>query len=93
LFELYSTGNYSIIELQDWLAEKNILSRNGTTLGHSVIDTILNNPFYYGLARWHGVSKMGNTNPLSRKSFMMFANIPLENIAVSFYADAFMIFF
>ncbi|HUD05117.1 MAG TPA: recombinase family protein [Patescibacteria group bacterium] len=67
LFELYSTGNYSIIELQDWLAEKNILSRNGTTLGHSVIDTILNNPFYYGLARWHGVSKMGKHKPIIKK--------------------------
>lgn len=67
LFELYATGNYSIIELQDWLAEKGILSRNGTTLGHSVIDTILNNPFYYGLIRWHGVSKMGKHKPIITK--------------------------
>lgn len=67
LFELYGTGNYSIIELQDWLAEKNILSRNGTTLGHSVIDTILNNPFYYGLCRWHGVSKMGKHKAIISK--------------------------
>ena len=27
LFELYATGSYSILEVQDWLAEKNILSR------------------------------------------------------------------
>jgi DNA invertase Pin-like site-specific DNA recombinase len=67
LFELYATGNYSILELQDWLADKNILSRNGTTLGHSVIDTILNNPFYYGLIRWHGVSKMGKQKPIIKK--------------------------
>ncbi len=67
LFELYATGNYSILELQDWLAEKNILSRNGTTLGHSVINTILNNPFYYGLCRWHGVSKMGKQKPIITK--------------------------
>ncbi len=41
LFELYATGNYSILELQDWFADKNILSKNGTTLGHSVINNIL----------------------------------------------------
>jgi site-specific DNA recombinase len=60
LFELYATGNYSILEVQDWLAERNIVSRNGTGLGHSVINTILKNGFYYGLIRWHGMSKKGN---------------------------------
>lgn len=64
LFELYATGNYSILEIQDWLADKNILSKNGTNLGHSVINTILNNPFYYGLIRWRGQSKMGNHVPV-----------------------------
>ncbi|MDP3973934.1 MAG: recombinase family protein [Candidatus Daviesbacteria bacterium] len=64
LFQLYATGSYSIIEVQDWLADKNILSRNGTGLGHSVICNILNNPFYYGLIRWHGESKMGNHRPI-----------------------------
>src|SRR5437588_684840 len=59
LFELFATGNYSILELQDWLEDKNILSKNGTTLGHSVINNILKNPFYYGLIRWHGEAKIG----------------------------------
>ncbi len=67
LFELYATGNYSILEVQDWLADKNILSKNGTGLGHSVINTILNNPFYYGLIRWRGESKMGNHIPIIAK--------------------------
>lgn len=67
LFELYATGNYSILEIQDWLADKNILSKNGTGLGHSVIHTILNNPFYYGLIRWHGESKIGNHTPIITK--------------------------
>jgi len=67
LFELYSTGNYSIYELQNWLAERDIVSKNGTPIGHSVINTILNNPFYYGWIRWHGEGKMGNHMPIISK--------------------------
>jgi len=67
LFELYATGSYSIIEIQDWLADRNIISRNGTGLGHSVIHTILNNPFYFGIIRWHGESKTGNHIPIISK--------------------------
>ena len=67
LFELYATGNYSIVEIQDWLADRNIISRHGTNLGHSVIHTILNNPFYFGWIRWHGEGKMGNHLPIISK--------------------------
>ncbi len=67
LFELYATGNYSILELQELLSKKNITSRTGTGLGHSVICNILNNPFYYGLIRWHGDSKIGNHKPIISK--------------------------
>lgn len=68
LFELYATGNYSILAIQDWLAEQNLVSKNGTSLGHSVINTILRNPFYYGLIRWHGKSKIGNHVPIISKN-------------------------
>ncbi len=67
LFELYSTSNYSILALQEWLSKKNVISRNGTGLGHSVICNALNNPFYYGLIRWHGESKMGKHKPIITK--------------------------
>lgn len=67
LFELYATGNYSILELQEWLSKKNVVSRTGTGLGHSTINNILNNPFYYGLIRWHGQSKMGNQKSIISK--------------------------
>lgn len=68
LFELYATGNYSILAIQDWLADQNMISKNGTVLGHSVINTILNNPFYYGWIRWHGKGKMGNHVPIISKN-------------------------
>ena len=67
LYELYSTSNYSILALQEWLSKKNIVSRNETGLGHSVICNILNNPFYYGLIRWHGESKIGKHKPIITK--------------------------
>lgn len=67
LFELYATGNYSILEIQEWLRDKNIISKNGTELGHSVICNILNNSFYYGLIRWKGESKVGNHAPIISK--------------------------
>ena len=66
-FEMYATGNYSILAIQDWLSKKNIVSRHGTGLGHSVICNILNNSFYYGLIRWHGQSKMGKHKPIITK--------------------------
>ena len=67
LFEMYATGNYSIFELQFWLADQNVTSRTGTPIGHSVVGNTLNNPFYYGLIRWHGEAKMGNHQPLISK--------------------------
>lgn len=67
LFELYATGNYSILALTDWLGDKNVISRNGTGLGHSVMCNILNNPFYYGWIRWHGEGKMGKHRPIIDK--------------------------
>jgi len=67
LFELYATGSYSILDLQEWLSGKDIVSANGTPLGHSVVHNILRNPFYYGRIRWKGKSKMGNHEPIFNK--------------------------
>jgi len=67
MFELYSTGQYSMQSLQEWLKDKNIISKNGTIISFSRINNILNNPFYYGLIRWHGQSKIGKHTPLISK--------------------------
>jgi site-specific DNA recombinase len=68
LFELYATGSYSLLELQEWLSQKDIVSKNGTTIGHSVINNILRSPFYYGLIRWKGQSKIGKHQPIIKKN-------------------------
>lgn len=67
MFELYSTGQYSMMTLQDWLKDKNIISKNGTSISFSRINNILRDPFYYGLIRWNGQEKMGKHTPLINK--------------------------
>ena len=67
MFELYSTGNYSVVKLQEWLRDKNLISKNGTIIAYSTIHNILTNPFYYGLIRWHGKSKTGKHTPIITK--------------------------
>ena len=51
LFELYSTGNYSITSLWQKMTEMGLRNDNGKKLVRSHIDHILHESFYYGLAR------------------------------------------
>ncbi|MBI4226364.1 recombinase family protein [Candidatus Roizmanbacteria bacterium] len=74
MFELYSTGSYSIEKLREWLQDKNILSKNGNIISFSKIHNILTNPFYYGLIRWHGQSKTGKHIPLITKELFEACN-------------------
>ncbi len=67
MFELYSTGQYSMVTLQEWLQDKNLISKNGTIISFSRINNVLRNDFYYGKIRWRGQEKMGNHTPLINK--------------------------
>ena len=78
LFELYSSGEESMVSLQEWLKDKNIISKNGTIISFSRINNILNNPFYYGLIRWHGQEKMGKHTPLITKQLFDMCKYVLE---------------
>ena len=78
VFELYSSGEYSMVSLQEWLQDKNIISKNGTTISFSRINNILNNPFYYGLIRWHGQEKIGKHVPLISKQLFDMCKYVLE---------------
>jgi len=57
LFELYSTGNHSIIELVDIMFKKGLRNRNGNKVTRNGISFILHNPFYIGIIR---LRKNGN---------------------------------
>ena len=67
LFELYSTGNYSILGAQRWLKDKNVVTKKNLPLSHGVIHGILKNPYYYGIISWRGQTKIGKHEPVVSK--------------------------
>ncbi len=71
LFELYSTGLYSISHARDILHEEGLRSRTGKKLIKSVVDNMLKNPFYYGEFKYHGSLYQGNHEPIiSRELYL-----------------------
>ncbi len=60
LFELYATGNYSLLKLAEEAEKDGFRTKKGKRVAKSQIDSILKNPFYsgtmrtkYGLAEHH----------------------------------------
>ena len=51
MFELYSTGNYSITTLREEIIKLGLKSKNGKDPSRSVIDNLLKNTLYYGMAQ------------------------------------------
>lgn len=69
LFELYSTGKYSLKILKDIIAEEGLVHINsGQPLSKSTIHNILSNPLYYGSFRWHGKLYDGKHEAIISKS-------------------------
>ncbi len=52
LFELYATGNYSILKLEEDMYKLGMRSRNSKRVLQGRIHELLKNPFYYGHMRW-----------------------------------------
>lgn len=52
MFTLYSTGNFSVYDLQDIMYEKGLRSRRGGKLSRSRMYDLLRNRFYLGEVRW-----------------------------------------
>jgi hypothetical protein len=50
LFELYATGNYSITTLTNKIIKEGLISTNNKVLSRSMVEVILKNTFYYGIA-------------------------------------------
>ncbi|OGX30853.1 MAG: hypothetical protein A2787_01430 [Omnitrophica WOR_2 bacterium RIFCSPHIGHO2_01_FULL_48_9] len=51
IFELYATGNYSIKKVREQITKEGLLSREERPLAPSMVEYILKNPFYHGVAR------------------------------------------
>jgi len=70
MFELYSTGNYSLEELLGELHRLGLVGKAGKPVRKGIIAHILRNPFYYGVMRFKGELFDGSHPPLvSKKLF------------------------
>lgn len=54
MFELYSTGNYSLNALVKIMCKEGLRGRDNNIVIKSRMHKLLSNPFYYGKARWNG---------------------------------------
>ena len=67
VFKLYATGNYSILDLQNWLSDTGFRTRKGKRIAYSTLGKVLTSPFYYGWMKWGDVERQGNHKPLIDK--------------------------
>jgi len=58
--KMYSTGNYSAMEIADILYEKGLKSKENKKICNSIMINTLRNPFYAGIMKWNGQEKTGN---------------------------------
>lgn len=70
MFELYSTGQYSVKAISDQLYTEGLRSRSGRKYYKSKVHKILNDPFYCGIMEHDGNKYLGKHDPLiSKKLF------------------------
>ena len=53
IFKLYATGNYSLKDLRKFTISAGLFSKKENKLSISVVQNILQNPFYYGMFRYN----------------------------------------
>lgn len=54
LFELYATGDYSLLTIRKRLLDEGMIYRNGKNFHKSTIEVMLKNEFYTGVFYWKG---------------------------------------
>jgi len=67
MFELYATGNYSVIGLEDEMYKLGLRSVNGKKILQSRIYDLLQDPFYCGKMKWNGEVYPAKHEPLITK--------------------------
>jgi DNA invertase Pin-like site-specific DNA recombinase len=68
MFELYSTGDYTIGEITKKMKDLGLRSKTGHRVSLSAIDDYLRKPFYYGHFLWKGKLYKGTYQPLITKA-------------------------
>lgn len=54
-FEMYASGNYSMEALRQEIYSKGFRTRAGNKAAKSMIENMLNEPFYYGAMKWKDI--------------------------------------
>jgi len=67
MFELYSTGNYSLNALVKVMYQEGLRNENNRIVGKSRMHELLSDPFYYGENRWKGEISAGQQENLISK--------------------------
>jgi len=69
-FELYSTGDYTLKAIKQFLADSGITSYRNKPLSVSCVQRMLKNHFYYGVFKFNGEFYQGSHEPIiSKKLF------------------------
>ncbi len=68
MFELYSTGHYSVRTLQGAMCDEGLRNRIGKNVSQTRMYRLLSDPFYYGEVRWNDELYPGKHEPLIAKA-------------------------
>lgn len=78
VFEMYSTGNYSIKDLADFLNKKGVISPRGFKIHISTLNNFLRDEFYIGKFMWKKIQYDGNHAPLIEKGLFNKVQLVLD---------------
>ncbi len=79
MFELYSTGNYSIKAVAATMRKAGLKSDRGHTMSKSQTHIILSDPYYAGQIVWKGQTYDGRHEPLISKELFLAVQKRLNN--------------
>jgi site-specific DNA recombinase len=66
-FEEYATGRYSQEQLGQLVRQRGLCGRHGSPLARVTLNSLLKNPFYFGVMKWNGLMQPGKHQPATTK--------------------------
>ncbi len=78
LFELYATGEYSILKLSKHMKREGMVSRKGNEISTATFYRMLRNPIYYGEFYWSGKYYPGKHEAIISKELWLQVQVRLD---------------
>lgn len=79
MFEQYATGNYSLMEMAEYLNKSNVKPNRGLKLHKNTINNILRNEFYVGYFTWNSKRYKGKHPALVKQEVFDRVQIVMQN--------------